>query len=130
MNEQKKKTNPLATVFYAISGVWLVLATIITYNSAAHQYGNIFRGMSFGEYLTSGGILPLLITSIAPAIILFLVGRYFSKKPPKEKKPSVIVEQKMPVSNADELKKYKELLEKEVITQEEFEAKKKQLLGL
>ena len=33
-------------------------------------------------------------------------------------------------SNADELKKYKELLDAGVITQEEFDAKKKQLLGL
>ena len=32
--------------------------------------------------------------------------------------------------NADELKKYKELLDDGVITQEEFDAKKKQLLGL
>ena len=31
---------------------------------------------------------------------------------------------------ADELKKYKELLDGGVITQEEFDAKKKQLLGL
>lgn len=35
-----------------------------------------------------------------------------------------------PVSDADELKKYKELLDSGVITQEEFDAKKKQLLGL
>jgi len=33
-------------------------------------------------------------------------------------------------SNADELKKFNELLESGVITQEEFDAKKKQLLGL
>ena len=33
-------------------------------------------------------------------------------------------------SNADELKKYKELFDGGVITQEEFDAKKKQLLGL
>ena len=33
-------------------------------------------------------------------------------------------------TNADELKKYKELLDGGVITQEEFDAKKKQLLGL
>lgn len=33
-------------------------------------------------------------------------------------------------SPADELKKYKELLDMDVITQEEFDAKKKQLLGL
>ena len=33
-------------------------------------------------------------------------------------------------NNADELKKYKDLLDSGVITQEEFDAKKKQLLGL
>lgn len=35
-----------------------------------------------------------------------------------------------PVSNADEIKKYKDLLDIGAITQEEFDAKKKQLLGL
>ena len=34
------------------------------------------------------------------------------------------------ISQADELKKFKELLDNGVITQEEFDAKKKQLLGL
>jgi hypothetical protein len=34
------------------------------------------------------------------------------------------------ISNADEIKKYKDLLDAGAITQEEFEAKKKQLLGL
>lgn len=34
------------------------------------------------------------------------------------------------VSAADEIRKFKELLDAEIITQEEFEAKKKQLLGL
>lgn len=34
------------------------------------------------------------------------------------------------ISHADEILKYKNLLEAEAITQEEFEAKKKQILGL
>lgn len=34
------------------------------------------------------------------------------------------------MSSAAELKQYKELLDSGVITQEEFDAKKKQLLGL
>lgn len=38
--------------------------------------------------------------------------------------------QEISQSNADELKKYKELMDIGAITQEEFEAKKKQLLGL
>ena len=41
-----------------------------------------------------------------------------------------IIKQEMPQSQADELKKFKELLDSGVITQEEFDAKKKQLLGL
>ncbi len=34
------------------------------------------------------------------------------------------------VSQADELKKFKDLLDNGIITQEEFDQKKKQLLGL
>lgn len=41
-----------------------------------------------------------------------------------------IIKQEFPQSNADELKKFKDLLDSGAITQEEFEAKKKQLLGL
>ena len=40
------------------------------------------------------------------------------------------IKQEIPQSNADELKKYKNLLDSGVITQEEFDSKKKQLLGL
>lgn len=41
-----------------------------------------------------------------------------------------IVTQEIRQSNADELKKYKELLNEGIITQAEFDEKKKQLLGL
>ena len=44
--------------------------------------------------------------------------------------PVTNITNEIPQSNADELKKYKELLDSGVITQEEFDAKKKQLLGL
>lgn len=43
---------------------------------------------------------------------------------------ATIIKQEVSQSNADELKKYKDLLDSGVITQEEFDAKKKQLLGL
>lgn len=43
---------------------------------------------------------------------------------------SNIIKQEIPQSNADELKKYKDLLDSGIISQEEFDAKKKQLLGL
>ena len=43
---------------------------------------------------------------------------------------TVAVPTAAPTSTADELKKFKELLDAGIITQEEFDAKKKQLLGL
>lgn len=46
------------------------------------------------------------------------------------KKAENVVNISAPQSNADELKKYKDLLDQGIITQEEFDAKKKQLLGI
>ena len=48
----------------------------------------------------------------------------------KPKAEETTIKQEIPQSNADELKKFKDLLDSGVITQEEFDAKKKQLLGL
>ena len=48
----------------------------------------------------------------------------------QDKTPQTTIKQEIPQSNADELKKYKDLLDSGVISQEEFDAKKKQLLGL
>lgn len=45
-------------------------------------------------------------------------------------KPAMTIKQEIPQSNVEELKNYKELLDMGVISQEEFDAKKKQLLGL
>ena len=48
----------------------------------------------------------------------------------KERQSHTVNPSSSQTGNADELKKYKELLDMGVITQEEFDAKKKQLLGL
>ena len=48
----------------------------------------------------------------------------------QRKTSETVVKQEISQSNADELKKFKELLDSGIITQEEFDAKKKQLLGL
>lgn len=48
----------------------------------------------------------------------------------KQTVATTTIKQEIPQSNADELKKYKDLLDSGVISQEEFDAKKKQLLGL
>ena len=49
----------------------------------------------------------------------------------QEQKPrETAIRSERPQSSADELKKYKDLLDSGIITQDEFDAKKKQLLGL
>lgn len=67
-------------------------------------------------------ILQLLVT-----IFTFIIN--FKRL---EENETVVVESATPeaASEADELKKYKELLDTGVITQEEFDAKKNRLLGL
>lgn len=87
-----------------------------------------FHGISVAT--SSGRISFLFIknaSEIHETINDLLIKRQEEKKAPK------IIERKIPesqISNADELKKYKELLDSGIITQEEFNAKKKQLLGL
>lgn len=52
------------------------------------------------------------------------------KRQSKPATATTTIKQEIPQSNADEIKKYKELLDTGVISQEEFDAKKKQLLCL
>ena len=75
---------------------------------------------SSGKIAFSG---VLNLEEMHSSISTLLIGR-------QSKTEKTTVKQEIPQSNADELKKYKELLDSDIITQEEFDAKKKQLLGL
>ena len=80
---------------------------------------------------SSGKISFLMIkncSEIHKCVSDLLIKR--QNKPVSAPVPTPIVKQDMPISNADELRKFKELLDSGVITEEEFDAKKKQLLGL
>ena len=85
------------------------------------------QGEMDGFVVVSSADFPgmlLLALALGVVILGFLKRSTLITGLPKEK---VVVKQ---ASEADELGKYKELLDKGVITQEEFDAKKKQLLGL
>lgn len=88
---------------------------------------------SFGHGIavatSSGSIRFKAITNNAEvhaAISKLLMERQEKAPAASEQKPTIVASQ----SNAEELKKFKELLDSGVITQEEFDAKKKQLLGI
>lgn len=84
----------------------------------------LFSGISISS--SSGAIKFLYISNseqIHAEISKLIIARQDDKHPIPEK-----IE--MAQSSADELKKYKDLFDNGVITEEEYEAKKKQLLGL
>ena len=81
----------------------------------------------------SESITVVLIIIIAICIILnsiWEIANCIFEKSKGNKINETVIKQELPQSNADELKKYKDLLDSGVITQEEFDTKKKQLLGL
>lgn len=77
---------------------------------------------------TSSGRISFRALKNADAIYQ-VINNLLIERQQEKSKPAPVVE--APKSDeADQLKKYKELLDSGVITQEEFDAKKKQLLGL
>ncbi len=71
-------------------------------------------------------ILAIFVPIIPPILLQDKLNAIATADPSHVAKPDSASE----LGVADELKKYKELLDSDVITQEEFDAKKKQLLGL
>ena len=94
--------------------------------SLNHKYKNqlIIEFVPFGTSVKSGSLSYNLYKQQANDIISFLDG-LCSKASVSQAAPQV-----QQVSGADEIMKYKELLDNGIITQEEFDAKKKQILGL
>ena len=85
---------------------------------------DVIGGPVFTVYSGNTPIVPVAVV-MGIVIIISFIKRSKSFNP--ETKVTVEVSNK---SEADELKKFKELLDSGVITQEEFDAKKKELLGL
>lgn len=75
---------------------------------------------------TSSGKISFILLKNAKQIHKEITTLLINRQNKKKQEKPVIVSN----SNAEELKKYKELLDSGIITQEEFDAKKKQLLGL
>ncbi len=86
---------------------------------------SIFQSLSIA---TSSGVIKFWLLENR-AEVFNEISNLLSKFQENNNAPTVI-QNTVSQSNADELKKYKDLLDSGVITQEEFEAKKKQILGL
>ena len=86
------------------------------------------RAEAFCVITANGLTVKVIFILLGSAVVCNMLKRS-SLITPKAKK-EIVVQHNEPTSHADELKKYKELLDSGVISQEEFDAKKKQLLGL
>lgn len=84
----------------------------------------ITKGVSVS---TSSGIIKFMYIGNVDEIHSIINGVLLDRQ---DKHKDEVISNNAPISSADELKKYKDLLDCGVITQEEFDAKKKQLLGL
>lgn len=86
----------------------------------------LFKGVSVS---TSSGRISFLVIKNADEIYTVMNNLLIERQQEKEKPTATtIISQQS--DEADQLKKYKDLLDGGVISQEEFDAKKKQLLGL
>lgn len=74
---------------------------------------------------TSSGAIKFIAIKNQEEILETINNLIINRQNKYNSKPEIVVS-----NNADELKKYKELFDAGVITQEEFETKKKQILGL
>lgn len=70
----------------------------------------------------------ILWGALAVLIVFIILSIMFTKQGPRQPKAVTIVEVPQQISLADEIKKYKDLLDSGAITQEEFDAKKKEIL--
>lgn len=86
-----------------------------------------FKGV---HVATASGKLTFYLCQNRDAVFTTISNLLVERQDKTSSTASTIIKQAVPQSNADELKKYKELLDSGVITQEEFDEKKKQLLGL
>lgn len=94
--------------------------------SAVGTFG-LFHGVSVA---TSSGTIKFMFVTNAEEVFSAISKLLRERQNKVATSTPVTVKQEIPQSAADELKKYKDLLDSGVITQKEFDAKKKQLLGL
>lgn len=140
--------NGLVYIFIGLMLVNIILCLVSIFGNATDRDGKshivmvivniIFGGLVLSISYASGydtvsinPIYKIFVFACLIAIFILAVIKRSSLVVPKvETQPQQVINNIQETSNADELKKYKDLLDSGVITQEEFDEKKKQLLGL
>ena len=138
----------LIIIAFILATIILCLVSIVKNNSLKDSFWHVslpiltIVGIWFGCIVMTGthqctNHIDVVQASQTFWVLIFLMFGVcilsFIKRsvvPKTEKDVSQVINNIHRPSNADELKKYKDLLDSGIITQEEFDQKKKQLLGL
>ena len=108
--------------------------TLLTGSPQITQDSSILDRLALGGSTTLLGMAIVFSVLCIIFIALQIMRAVFTKNASQTKKARKAEKAEKAentlLGNADELKKYKDLLDSGIITQEEFDAKKKQLLGL
>ena len=99
----------------------------LPFDSISAVSTTIFKGVGVA---TSSGLISFKLIDNNKEVHKAISDLLIKRQEMKHTNIEPIVVQSPSTSTTEELKKYKELLDSGVITQEEFDAKKKQLMGL
>ncbi len=91
---------------------------------------NVISCTSNELIIDSGDFPGVLFIVLLFAVVVVAFAKRSSVIAESKESQQTVVNNIQKATNADELKKYKDLLDSGAITQEEFDAKKKELLGL
>lgn len=120
----KSKANWIIAAFAPILPLILICIYTPIMNVCCEQKQN---EMAYPEYEISV-LFYIVLVCLISLLAVSVIGYFMTRK--NGIKERVTVEVVTPISTPQELEQYKVLLDQGIITQEEFDAKKKQLLGL
>lgn len=109
----------------------IIVSTFCVFNSvciltSSATYGSSTKAtLDFGGYMVSALLMILATVCIIDNLINYGKNNHKQEETNKEEKTTAVVNQ---TSDADELAKWKKLLDDDAITKEEYEEKKKQIL--
>ena len=128
------KRNSKSAAIIPIAKIIMLIVSAIMLSSHHSQSTNYDPAMQYNsryDYYTLLSFMFYICCAILLVLALISIISYLKAKNNGIEEEFVNVKViASEISNADELKKYKNLLDAGIITQAEFDAKKKQLLGL
>ncbi len=142
------ESNPFAYIAFALMLINVILCLVSIFGNSTDKDSKLHVAIPIANIFFTGWILVVVEGTVSGwlievnsaykvfgiicllAIAFLSIAKRGNRIAPKENQSQQVINNIQEASNADELKKFKDLLDSGVITQEEFDAKKKQLLDL